>query len=182
MADGSITKLLGAVKKGEPGAKDALFDRVYDELRQMGKAQVNHERDRNQGEATGLVHEAYARLSDEEFENRRHLFFAYARAMKQILIERARPNHLQVTPLGEAVAADTKRSRLTLDAVDIAAMLDRLARVSQREHEVVLLRFFAGLKVRIIAELLDVDERTVRRSWDNARKRLLKWASVSPEI
>lgn len=183
MDEASVTKLLGAVNRNEPGAEAVLFERVYHELRRMAHAQMNREQGAGSGDATGLVHDAYARLSGEAFQNRRHLFFAYARAMRQILVERARRKRMPANPLGaepadRAAAAETEVSRESrLDAVNVSPMLERLHAVAPREHEVVMLKFFGGLSEAAIAEVLGVDPRTVRRDWAKARERLLDWTS-----
>jgi len=184
---GTITHMLQEVRQGLPGAQERLFERVYSELRAMAGRRMQTERP---GDAaldcpTALVHEAYGRLSDEDFQNRRHLFFAYARAMRQILIDRARHERAikrgggrrQVSLDEQAVGGSP--SPLSVDAVDIDRLLERLSDESPRQVEVVTLRYFAGLKDEDIAEVLGVDTRTVRRDWKAAKARFREWLESS---
>ena len=180
MADGSITRLIRDAERGVADAEDRLFERVYDELRAMAAARMRRERAAPAaGGTTDLVHDAHVRLADEHFENRRHLFFAYARAMRQILIERARKRRRREEALEDATldaAASADGTVRTLDAMHVGELLDRLERASPREAEVVLLRFFGGLRDEDTAAILGVDARTVRRDWSRAKEKLAAWA------
>ncbi|MFG0275309.1 MAG: ECF-type sigma factor [Phycisphaerales bacterium] len=182
MDDGSITRLLQDVNTGAPGAGDRLFDRVYAELRAMARARLAHERrDAADGGTTDMVHDAYDRLEGEALENRRHLFFVYARAMRQILVERARRNnalkrgggrHRISLTLAEPVGATAPRQ---IDALTVDDLLERLRSTSGREAQVVELRFFGGLSDADIGAILGVSDRTVRNDWSSARERLASW-------
>lgn len=185
MEPGSITRLLHDLAQRVDGAEDRLFARVYDELRRMAAARVR-EGGRNAPDSPEeLVHEAYARLADHDFESRRHLFFAYTRAMRQILVERARRKQLPNMD-GEAATVDVAKGspndelatcRSEIDVVEVAALVERLKNVAPREADVVMLRFFGGLREADIAEILRVDERTVRRDWASARERFRAWTA-----
>jgi RNA polymerase sigma factor (TIGR02999 family) len=184
---GTITHMLDEVRNGVPGAQERLFERVYSELKAMAGRRMQTERpgDPALDCPTALVHEAYGRLSEEDFKNRRHLFFGYARAMRQILIDRARHERAlkhgggrrQVTLDEQAVAGRTPP--LSVDALDIDRLLERLAVESPRQVEVVTLRYFAGLKDEDIAEVLGVDTRTVRRDWKATKARFREWLESS---
>ena len=183
MDEGSITKLLHEVESGRPGAEDRLFERVYAELRALARARLAGERpDAADGAVTDLVHDAYRRVGAEGLKNRLHLFFTYARAMRQILTDRARRrdtlkrggDRQRVTLSLEAVAGGDPTS--ALDVIEVAELLERLRAEAEREADIVELRFFGGLAVADIASLLDVSERTVRNDWFSARRRLARWA------
>lgn len=179
MDPGSITRLLRELDAGEPAAEERLFAMVYDELRAMARRGLAGERgERDSGE---LVHDAYERLAGEAFENRRHLFFAYARAMRQILVERARRARAAKRGGGRPLVsldgtADGAVARPHgLDALDLEGVLDRLREAAPREADVVVLRCHGGLSDAAIGEVLGVDPRTVRRDWASARSRFLAW-------
>ncbi|MFI5401994.1 MAG: ECF-type sigma factor, partial [Planctomycetota bacterium] len=88
---GDVTRLLGAIERGDPHAAAELMPLVYDELRRLAAAQMAGEKPGHTLEATALVHEAYLRLvGDRQFENRRHFFRAAAEAMRRILVDGAR--------------------------------------------------------------------------------------------
>ena len=192
MEPGSITRLLDDVREAAPGAEDRLFDRVYDELRDIAAGRLAGERPGAGADASGgggstaaLVHDAYERLADDTFENRRHLFFAYTRVMRQVLVDRARRTG--------ALKRGGGRARATLDdaantagppspaltAEEVAELLEKLRAVAPREAEVVELRFFGGLGDDVIGDVLGLSSRTVRQDWSKARQRLAAWAPAS---
>ena len=88
-----VTVLLQAAQAGDPDAMPRLLSLVYDELRQLAAAQMARLKPGQTLQPTALVHEAYLRLAgkgDLPLEGRKHFFFAAARAMRDILVERAR--------------------------------------------------------------------------------------------
>jgi len=191
MDPGSITRLLDDLREASPGAEDRLFDRVYDELREIAGGRLAGERPRGGaggggGSATELVHDAYERLADDTFENRRHLFFAYTRVMRQVLVDRARRagalkrgGGRATASLHDAVTADVSAAATPgLTAVQVSELLEKLRAIAPREAEVVELRFFGGLGDDVIGAVLGVSPRTVRQDWSQARRRLAAWATA----
>jgi RNA polymerase sigma factor (TIGR02999 family) len=175
---GEITVLLQAAKAGQPGALDRLFSLVYDELRKIAKNRVDAN---NQwaSEPTTLVHEAYLRLVKRDqtsWVDRHHFFWAAARAMRDILVERARRecaakrgggrNRIE---LNEDMVFGTEAP----DLIDLNEALLRLEAVHPRSAEVVALQFFAGLNREQIAEILNISPSAVWREWSFARAWLL---------
>lgn len=172
-----VTRILEAVRTGDPGAPERLLDLVYEELRRLARSRLARERPGQTLQPTALVHEAYLRLfagQEPRWENRSHFFGAAAEAMRRILIERAR-RHSRLKRGGS-------RERVTLDedataqeggdaeellALDLA--LDRLEQRDPVMARVVALRYFAGLTVEETADTLDMAPRTVNRHWLAAR-------------
>src|SRR5262245_33368838 len=89
-----VTRVLGAIERGEPHSADQLLPLVYGELRKLATEKMAHERPGQTLQATALVHEAYLRLVDVEtaqhWNSRGHFFAACAEAMRRILVENAR--------------------------------------------------------------------------------------------
>jgi len=122
------------------------------------------------------VHEAYLRLcgADEiEWKNRAHFFSVAARIMRNILVDYARQRNAgkrnkgaPVLPLDDAIAISNDQS---VTALEVDAVLRRLAAVSPRQAQVVEMRFFAGLSEEEIAVALGKNVRTIRRDWLMAR-------------
>lgn len=171
---GEITQLLHACESGEHGALDAVFVRVYPELRRLAQSQLS--RGDHQMTATALVHEAYMRLHGMDalsLAGQRHFYACAARAMRQILVDDYRRNSAckrggaqsPVTLKTDLPAALQSRTLI----LDIDRLLDQLGQISQRQREIVDLHFFAGLGFAEIAGLLGVVERTVMRDWARAR-------------
>ena len=94
-----VTRILSAIEHGEPHAAEQLLPLVYDELRKLAAANLAQETPGQTLDATSLVHEAYLRLvgdaSDRQFTDRQHFFRVAAKAMRRILVDRAREKRSQ---------------------------------------------------------------------------------------
>lgn len=176
-----VTRILQAIQEGDRQAAEELLPLVYEELRKLAAARMAQEKPGQTLQATALVHEAYLRLVDvgraQQWDSRGHFFSAAAEAMRRILVDSAlrkqRPKH----------GGDRRRvefsANLTLDgpADDVLALHDALARLSEADNsaaEVVKLRYFAGLTIPQIADLLGISARTADRRWAYARAWLLQ--------
>lgn len=169
-----VTTLITAIEDGDRQAAEDLLPLLYDELRRLARDWMARERPQTL-QPTALVHEAYLRLvgtEDPGWDGRRHFFGAAARAMRRILIERARryqqKKHgaeYRFVELDDDVAAPPTPDELL--AVD--QCLRRLDVDDPRMVQVVELRFFAGLTEAETAKVLDCSPRTVRRLWFGAK-------------
>ena len=170
------TTLLREAQAGQRGASDVLFERLYDELRSLAHARLSGHRPGATLDTTGLVHEAYLRLIDRERvtpADRAHFVALAARAMRYVLLDRARARVREkrggpraAVPLDAVqVAADERAADLL--ALDEA--LERLRAQSARLAEVVEYRFFGGLTYDEIAEVTGRSVATVERDWVRAR-------------
>lgn len=172
-AQGPVTRLL-ADGPATPDLVDRLLPFVYDELRSLARRHLR-------GDVatlctTELVHECYAKLvggSRVPAESRGHFFGAAARAMRQVLVDRARARQAaKRPPAAGRVTFDGLGDPAQAEAADVLALhdaLDRLAEVDARAARVVELRYFGGLTVDETAEVLGVTGRTVKRDWRAAR-------------
>src|SRR5712691_11335223 len=81
----------------QPPPAEELAPLVYDELRRLAAAYMRRERPGQTLQATALVHEAYLRLASAgtPWHDKRHFVGIAARAMRQILVERARARGAQ---------------------------------------------------------------------------------------
>jgi RNA polymerase sigma factor (TIGR02999 family) len=175
-----LSRLLDAAGAGDARAADAIVPLVYDELRVIAAAQLRRMRPGATLDATSLVNEAYLRLvgKDTAFANRRHFFFAAARAMRDVLVEHARRGQRR-QEIHRDVALDPARAaeergvqgqiRVAETMLAIDELLPKLQQADARAHDVVLLRFFCGLDTAQIADSLGVAPRTVERDWRFAR-------------
>jgi RNA polymerase sigma factor (TIGR02999 family) len=172
-----VTRVLSAIEQGDPQAAEQLLPLVYDELRRLAAQRLAKEKPGQTLSPTALVHEAYLRLVDvkqaEHWKSRGHFFAAAAEAMRRILVERARRKgrilyggRLRRVDLldVDAVAPTEDEQVLLLDEA-----LTRLAAARAQAAELVKLRFFAGLTLEEIANLLTLSPRSTRRLWVFAR-------------
>ena len=184
------TKIVSGLDGSTEAARslEDLFELLYPELRRLAGSFMSGERKGHTLQPTALVHEAYLRLIDQTqvgSQGRGHFFAVGARVMRHILVDHARARGREkrgggwqrVTlseALGPAMAGGLERDQML--AVDQA--LARLAVLDAREAHVVELRFFAGLTVPEVADLLGLSKRTVEADWTHARAWLLRELST----
>ncbi|XZE53583.1 ECF-type sigma factor [Planctomycetaceae bacterium SH139] len=172
-----VTQILSQIEDGDPSAAQQLLPLVYEELRKLAAVKLANEKPGQTIQATALVHDAYIRLVDLEkeprWESRGHFFAAAAEAMRRILVDNAlrkrRPKHggdLNRVDLDAELAVDDA-SKVDILALDEA--LARLSEVDESAAEVVKLKYFAGLSLPQIAQLLTLSARTTDRRWAYAR-------------
>jgi len=176
-----VTQLLERSRVGDADAMEQLLPLVYDELLLIADRFLVKERRDHTLQATALVHEAYLRLVDQrsrDWRNRGHFLALAATAMRRILVNHALAHKAAKRGGGQArvtlheVAASMEER--AFDLVELDEALQRFAAIDEQAAKIVELRFFAGLKEKEIAELLDVSTRTVERGWRLARAWLKK--------
>ena len=128
---------------------------------------------------TALVHEAYLKLVDQtraDWKGRTHFFAVGAQVMRRLLVDHARARGAQKRGAGwrnvtlEEVFSPSEKADLDPEQLlGLNAALERLAELDEREAKVVTLRFFGGLTVEQVAEVLGVSRRTVENDWRHAR-------------
>ncbi|MEO5717451.1 MAG: sigma-70 family RNA polymerase sigma factor [Chthoniobacterales bacterium] len=170
------TRLLVDWGRGDPAAAERLMPLVYDELRMLARSYLQRERPDHTLQATGLVHEAYMRMVDQTtatWQNRAHFFWLAAQAMRRILVEHARRHRAEKRGGGlEKVELDEELSPAAGRSVDLLALdeaLNKLAQLRPQQSQIVELRFFGGMTIEEVAEVLAVSSRTVKREWRMAR-------------
>ena len=170
------THILERLQQGDAQAAEELLPLVYEELRKLAAHKMANEKPGQTLQPTALVHEAYLRLigsGQEHWSGRGHFFAAAAEAMRRILVENARRKQrlkhggelqrVDMTTLDVAILSDDGH----LLAVDEA--LEKLAARDPLGAQLIKLRFFAGLPNVEAARLLEIPERTAKRTWAYAR-------------
>jgi len=155
---------------------DALFAEVYRRLKAMASRQLAG-RERGTLDTTAVVHELYLRMGAREglLFAEQPQFFAYAaRAMRHLLVDRARERLSQRAGGGwVATTLDGQEDGLAIASAEQALQLDgalaELERVDARAARVVELRYFSGLALEQVAELLGLARATIVRDWRFAR-------------
>ncbi len=172
----AITRALAEIGRGDRDAADRLFGLLYDEFRSLARRYLSAEGAGHTLQPTALVHEAYLKLIDQtrvEWQGRTHFFAVGAQAMRRILVDHARSRKRvkrgggrQRIQLDEGVALSPGRDE---DLLAVDEVLARLAGVDPRQAAIVELRFFGGLTVEEVAEVLGVSKRTVEAEWTVVR-------------
>ena len=167
--------LLPRVRGGELEATERLTELLYGELRRLANAALSGGRQSLQ--PTELVHEVFVRLTrgtPECFESRAHFLAVAATAMRHVLIDRARRRNAKKRGDGQRVVTlDTGRHLSTArkgpGALELELALSRLHAIDPRAVEVFVYRVYGGMQVAEIAEVLNVSNSTVERSFRSAR-------------
>lgn len=170
-----ITILLGQMAAGNEVAKEKLVDLVYGRLHKIAHALMPRERSNHTLQPTALVHEAYVKLffgKPLQASNRAHFFGAAANAMRQVLIDHARRRNAR--PEGRRIPVlddilENIKSAYQVEMLDLENALEELQRMHKRQYEVVILRFFGGLKWQEIATCLNGSTSTAEKDWPPAR-------------
>lgn len=172
-----VTRILSAIEQGDPQAAEKLLPLVYAELRKLAAQRMAQEAPGQTLQATALVHEAYLRLVDvdraQQWDSRGHFFGAAAEAMRRILIEAARRKNQpqrggdhQRVPLEEGWQITDMPSDELLDLDEALSRLESADAVSAR---LIKLRYFAGLTMQQVADVLGISLRSAERNWTYAR-------------
>jgi RNA polymerase sigma factor (TIGR02999 family) len=175
-AHAETTRLLADLAGGDAAAAEKLLPLVYGELRDMAQNIFRRQRPDHTLQPTALVHEAFVKMVDQthaQWADRTHFMAVAATAMRQILIDHARRTR--------AAKRGGDRDRVVLDdaaapagagGIDLVALDDALTQLAQldaRRYRVVELRFFGGLSVDEVAEVLGVSKTTVESDWRSTR-------------
>ena len=184
-AEPSITECLQRISDGDRSAVDELFRVLYPKLRQLAENAMRRERPDHTLQATALVNEAVTRLLTgnrlDGLKDRRAFFALASLTMRAVLVDHARRraaskrptgDHRERTPLDDVIEEFEAQENVELLALDEA--LEELKSHNRRQHDVVNLHFFGGLRFREIAEQLNVSISTVEKDWRFARAWLLK--------
>jgi RNA polymerase sigma-70 factor (ECF subfamily) len=171
-----VTQLLGDWSGGDEGALEKLIPLVQPELHRLAHYYMSRERAGHTLQTTALLNEAYLQLTDKTqppWRNRTHFMAVAAQLMRRIMVDHARARHalkrgagaIRVT-LDEAALVTEERAEELL-ALDEA--LEKLAEFDRRRCEIVEMRYFGGLTVQEIADVLKVHPNTVMRDWKAAK-------------
>jgi RNA polymerase sigma factor (TIGR02999 family) len=189
-AYGPVTQLLRKWSDGDGQAFERLIPLVYDDLRQLARRHLRGERSGHTLQGTGLVHEAFLRLSQEravQWQSRSQLFALVSKLMRHILVDHARARRTDKRGGGQVAVSLEDLDELPTDrdqsvhagelALDILALdqcLQKLERLDPQQNQVVELRYFGGLSIDETAATLGISPATVKREWVTARAWLLR--------
>lgn len=183
MSEKPITQLLTELRNGNRENLSEFLPVVYDELRRLAAGYLRKERSNHTLQPTALVHEAYLRLfgqNEIDWQNRAQFFGVAARIMREILIDYARARNAQKRGgefktqilIDDAVGFSDEN---LIDLIAVNEALNKLEELDERQAQIVEMKFFSGLKVEEIAEVLDISPATVKREWSSARLLLYRF-------
>jgi RNA polymerase sigma factor (TIGR02999 family) len=166
-----ITMLLRRISSGDRSAEEALIAVIYAELKRIASLHLRAEPSRPTL-LTDLLHEAYLKLvpgSAANSENRNHFFAVAARAIRNILIDRARKNlageqgegRPPDLPFDLGIAFRDQGDPERLLAVNSA--LEKLEKQEARQGKIVEMHYFGGMTEDEISQVLGISGRTLKR-------------------
>ena len=176
-----VTQLLLDWSNGEKSAVDKLFPIVYAQLRQVAANLIRNERPDHTLQPTALVHEAYLKLinqADVHWDSRVQFFAFSARVMRNILVDHARTKlrekrggNFQKISLDELVSASNEKSK---ELIVLDEALTELAKFDERKSRIIELRYFGGLSLDDIKDVMKISIATIRREMRFAEAWLYK--------
>lgn len=181
-AEEDLTIWLGKLAEGDEAALDHVMRVLYDEIRLMARQRLRNERADHTLGATALVNEVYLKLASQhriQAEDRMQFMGVAAVTMRRVLVDYARARTRAKRGGGEQpVPLDEVEPFLSIEESDeilaLDAAISRLADLDARAASIVEQRFYAGLSMAEIAQLLGVSTKTVQREWVAARAWLRK--------
>jgi len=172
-----ITELLERLRRGEPTARSQVFALVYGEFRALAGRLFDRERGHHTLQPTALVHEAYMKLFGQErvdWKSRTHFYAVGAQAMRRVLTDYARARGRDKRggarePVSIHDAGQHLSDKPFLDALDLTEALTELSGLDAVQARIVEMRFFTGLTMPEVAEVLGLGQRTAEREWTMAK-------------
>jgi len=174
---GDVTALLLEWSDGDRSALDRLMPLVYGELRRLAARSLRRERRAETLQPTALVHEAYLDLVDQnrvQWRNRQHFYAVAAQAIRRILVDHARARLAVKRGGGLAVAelegdVEAPGGPAPIDVLALEAALERLAASDPEGARLIELRFYGGLSLEEISEVVGRSMASVKRDLRAAR-------------
>ncbi len=176
-----ITRFLVDWSNGNQSALEELMPIVYEELRKIAKRYMNRQDGNHTLQTTELIHEAYLKLvenKEKQWNNRAHFFGVAAQAMRHILVDYARSKQRQKRGGAAHQITFDENAFLSKDSsgtiVALHEALENLGKLDERKVRVVEMKFFGGLTMEEIAEVLKISPETAKRDWGFSRTWLLR--------
>jgi len=171
-----LTRLLLDAREGDARAEAKAVELLYGDLHRQAMRMMRRESADHTLQPTALVNEAYARLVGSqapEWKDRNHFLAVASTVMRRVLVDHARARNSAkrggpIKPLsldvGLPLSVEHDPDVLALDRA-----ISKLATLDPRQAKVVTLRFFGGMTVAEVAEVLGVSKRTVESEWTMAK-------------
>jgi RNA polymerase sigma factor (TIGR02999 family) len=177
-----LSSLWAGFSRGDGPARDQLLSLYYDEFRRIARGVLSGDSGRLHLQPTDLVHEASIRIiksSGIKIRDQNHFLSLAARVMRMTLIDEVRKHKAAKRGTVVTLWTDVVPADQGFDFEDFDGTLEQLARFEPEGARVIELRFYAGLTLPEISDVLELSERTVQRRWRSARAWMLKELAVA---
>lgn len=182
----NITVLLHRWRLGDHGALEELMPLVYEEIYARARFYLSKERANHTISCTALVNEVYLKLvkeQDREWHDRAHFYAVTARIMRNFLIHYAQARETQKRGGGNIVFTmenlDQLEARTSQQLLPLNEGINRLEKYDAKKVRILEMRFFMGMEIKEIAEVMKISPSTVKRELGFARAWLNKHLSKS---
>jgi RNA polymerase sigma-70 factor, ECF subfamily len=160
---------------------ESLIDETYDQMKKLAASYLQLESATVSLSPTVLVHEAYVKLSkqfSDRYQSRGHFLAIAATIMRRILVDHARSRRrlkrggdmVRVTFDDDLKLSPSKDN----DILALEELLQQLQKLDERQAKIVEMRFFGGMTVPEVAEVLGLSTRTIENEWRMCRAWLRK--------
>jgi RNA polymerase sigma-70 factor, ECF subfamily len=172
----------------EPTRTNVLVEETYEHMRRLAASYLQLESATVTLSPTVLVHEAYVKLTkqiSDKYQSRGHFLAIAATMMRRILVDHARARNrikrggeqVRVVFDEDATIAPSRDS----DVIALDEVLQELQKLDERQAKIVEMRFFGGMTVPEVAEVLGLSTRTIENEWKMCRAWLRKRLEADTE-
>lgn len=160
---------------GSHNTIEVFSARIYEELRHLAARRLAQEKEAHTLQPTALVHEVWLKIAadGQNYADQNHFFRVAAGAMRHILIDHARRRQRAKRGSGvELETMDEASMTTTVPAEELLAVHEALESLEKSDPEaasVVEMRYFVGLTLPEIAQIMGKSPRTIDRHWSFAR-------------
>ena len=176
-----ITQLLDRWQAGKEEALNQVIPLVYEELRQIAKRSLSRERSNHTLHTVDLVNEAYLKLVGQnrtQWQNRAQFFGVAAQLMRRVLVDHARGVGTQKRGSGvQKIQIESQEfaEKRPCDWIVLEDALKDLEALDPMQCRIVEMRYFAGLPLKDIAEILDISLARTKREWQMVKAWLFQY-------
>src|ERR1041385_667841 len=171
-----ITQLLERWSNGEEHARDELMPLVYDELHRLPPPYLRRERREHTLQPTPLVNELFLKFSEQpslSWQNRAQFFGVAAQMMRRILVDYARAHYASKRG-GDRYCVSLRNiaafgAQPEADLLALHDVVNKLEQIDPDQARIVELKFFGGLTIKEIEEVMGISHATVEREWKLAK-------------
>lgn len=170
-----VAQLRESAGSGDAQAADRLVELVYEDLRGLAGNYLRHESPGHSWDSAELVDEAYMKLAaqDVAWHGKTHFIAIAAGAMRRLLVDHARSKLRQKRGGGrKRVELDEEIKVSHRDSEDLLAVdeaINKLASLDPQHAKIVELRFFGGMTVQEVADVMGTSKRAIEREWTMIR-------------
>lgn len=171
-----LTQNLIDWRNGNKASFEKILPVVYNELSRIARRFLQHEKRDFSLQTVDLINEAYLKLIDRQetdWQNRAHFFAVAATVMRNLLVDHARARKFVKRGGGlQRIAIENLQiaaPNSEIDVLELHEALNDLAEIDERKANIVELRYFGGLSVEEVANVLSVSEITIKREWLKAK-------------